>query len=259
MKKKEQRINEIMALIREQPTITVKMLAEILNVSEMTVRRDLAYLKSSNALTQSLGMTFINSEPNNTLAPPAYDFGYELHRNTDNKQRIAQKASSLIHSQDILILDSSTTVSMMVPYIPGNMDLTVICYNYHILSRLPKNEALNLIVTGGIYNPQLQMFESSEGINIIKAHRANKYFFSTSGIHEHLGMTCSYSFEVLTKRASIESSATKILLADSSKFGIITTSYFAKLNECDILITDTNISKDWIKIIEDMGIQLYIV
>ena len=72
-------------------------------------------------------------------------------------------------------------------------------------------------------------------------------------------MTCSYSFEVLTKRASIESSATKILLADSSKFGIITTSYFAKLNECDILITDTNISKDWIKIIEDMGIQLYIV
>ena len=112
MKKKEQRINEIMALIREQPTITVKMLAEILNVSEMTVRRDLAYLKSSNALTQSLGMTFINSEPNNTLAPPAYDFGYELHRNTDNKQRIAQKASSLIHSRDILILDSSTTVSI---------------------------------------------------------------------------------------------------------------------------------------------------
>ena len=103
------------------------------------------------------------------------------------------------------------------------------------------------------------MFESSEGINIIKEHRATKYFFSASGIHEHLGMTCSYAFEVLTKRAGLASSVCKILLADSSKFGIITTSYFAKLNEADIIITDTGISGEWKKTIEDMGIELYIV
>ncbi|PWJ47695.1 DeoR/GlpR family DNA-binding transcription regulator [Faecalicatena contorta] len=259
MKKKEQRINDVMSLIREQPTISVKNLAEILDVSEMTIRRDLTYLKSSNALTQSLGMNFINSESNAVHPPMMYDFTHELRKNSEVKDRIAQFASSLISPRDILILDSSTTVSKMVPYIPGNVDLTVICYNYHILSQLPKNESLNLIFTGGVYNKQLQMFESSEGINIIKAHRANKFFFSASGIHEQLGMTCSYPFEVLTKRASLSSSGTKILLTDSSKFGVITTSYFAKVNECDIIITDSGISKEWIKIIEDLGIQLHIV
>ena len=257
MKKKEQRLNDIMALVREQPTISIKELAKILDVSEMTIRRDISYLKESNAMTQMLGMNVISAAP--AQPPLMYDFQYELERNVEAKERIARKASNLIRPRDILILDSSTTVSKIVPHIPNNMELTVISGNYYIISKLPKNDSINLIVPGGVYNRQLQMFESSEGINIIKEHRATKYFFSASGIHEHLGMTCSYAFEVLTKRAGLASSVCKILLADSSKFGIITTSYFAKLNEADIIITDTGISGEWKKIIEDMGIELYIV
>ena len=48
MKKKEQRLNDIMALVREQPTISIKELAKILDVSEMTIRRDISYLKESS-------------------------------------------------------------------------------------------------------------------------------------------------------------------------------------------------------------------
>ena len=253
----EKRQKFIQEYLLENDYADIKQLSEILDVSEMTIRRDIAYLKESHALTQTLGMNMISSS--SAQPPMLYDFQYELERNVEAKERIARKASDMIRPRDILILDSSTTVSKIVPYIPHNMELTVISGNYYIINKLPKNGVINLIVPGGVYNRQLQMFESSEGINIIKEHRATKYFFSASGIHEHLGMTCSYAFEVLTKRAGIASSACKILLADSSKFGIITTSYFAKLNEADEIITDSGISGEWKKIIEDMGIELHIV
>ena len=265
MKKKEKRMNDIMDLIREQPSISVKALAQVLDVSEMTIRRDLEYLKNSSVITQSLGMTFVNSQSG--ISSPAvsspsllsYNFGKALLQNVEVKKRIARKASDLLYPRETIILDSSTTVSMMVPFIPPDMELTVLCSSYHILSQLPKDQAINIIFAGGVYDRKLQMFESPEGLEMIKSHRANKYFFSTSGIHERLGMTCSHSVEVMTKRACLSSSAEKILLADSGKFGVITTSYFAKLTDCDTIITDDGISDDWVHTIEASGIQLYIV
>ncbi|QTQ17409.1 DeoR/GlpR transcriptional regulator [Treponema parvum] len=73
-------------------------------------------------------------------------------------------------------------------------------------------------------------------------------------------MTCGHSFEVIVKRSAFNSSSTKYLLADSSKFGKVAGSYFAQLHEIDIVITDEEISKDWKTYMEEeLGIQLYIV
>lgn len=262
MKKKEIRLNNIISMIREQPSLSIKELANVLNVSEMTIRRDFAYLKSSGILSQALGLNFISDTPTPPQTgniPLNYSFHYELNKNASAKERIARQAANLISPRDIIILDSSTTVSKMIPYIPSDFPLTVISNNYHIISQLCRNESVNLIAVGGVYNRSLEMFESEEGIQLIRAHRANKYFFSSSGVHKHLGMTCSYSYEVLTKRASLESSATKIFLADSSKFDVVVTSYFGKLTDCDIIITDNNLSPQWKTLIENMGIKLYIV
>ena len=55
MNKKEQRINDLIGIIKEQPVVSIKNLAEMLNVSEMTVRRDMEYLKSNNILYHSHG------------------------------------------------------------------------------------------------------------------------------------------------------------------------------------------------------------
>ena len=56
MKKKEQRINEIYSFLQESPSLSVKDLSEMLNVSEMTIRRDLKYLKENNLFVRSHGI-----------------------------------------------------------------------------------------------------------------------------------------------------------------------------------------------------------
>lgn len=257
MNKKEQRINDLIGIIKEQPVVSIKNLAEMLNVSEMTVRRDMEYLKSNNILYHSHGVNFVNSA--NASAEHSYDLSTELKRYNIEKDKIGQFASKLIERGDIIIIDSGTTAGAMSKYIPENMNLTVLCYNYYTLSQLYSKEGVSIIFPGGYFHRTDEMFESSDGLNLIKNCRANKLFIAASGIHQKLGMTCAHNYEVLTKRAVINSSLTKILLADSSKFGVVNTAYFAQLNEIDIVVTDSGISKDWQEWIESLGIKLYIV
>jgi DeoR family deoxyribose operon repressor len=103
------------------------------------------------------------------------------------------------------------------------------------------------------------MLESPEGIEMIKRIRANKSFISAAGVSEKLGVTCATAYEKETKRAVIESSDKKILLVDSTKFGKIKISHFADLTDFDIIITDIGISKEFVNIIKNIGIKLYIV
>lgn len=247
MNKKERRLNELLGLLNEQPNLSVKNLASILNVSEMTIRRDLSCIKSNNRLDN------INNIEHE------YKLSEERAKYSAEKIRIGKFAVSLISPGDILIIDNGTTTGEMSKYIPENMGLTILCYNYYILSQLVQKNDVSIIFPGGYYHPKDQMFESPEANNLIKSHRATKLFLSASGVHEKLGITCAHNYEVLTKRAVISSSLTKILLVDSSKLGLIRTAFFASMSEIDIIITDSGISEEWIHLIEDAGIELHIV
>lgn len=258
LNKKEQRINDLISIIKEQPTMSVKDLAEILNVSEMTIRRDLEYLKTNNILNQAHGIKYLTNN-GITSVDRNYDISTELIKYNTEKDKIGQFAATLIEPSDIIVIDSGTTTGAMSKYVPENINLTVFCYNYYTLSQLYNKQGVSIIFPGGYYHHTDQMFESSEGLNLIKNHRANKLFLSASGVHEKLGITCAHNYEVLTKRAVISSSLTRILLADSSKFSLVHAAYFAHLNEIDVIITDNGISQEWRAIIEEAGIKLYIV
>lgn len=252
MNKKERRIKELSAILKEQPMLSINKLSELLHVSEMTIRRDLKYLDEIKEDGARLHKRMSDSESE-------YDASLEETKNYIEKDRIAKFAATLIDPGDIIVIDSGTSAAAMAKYVPENMGLTIIGYNFTVLSRLHNKKDVALIFSGGYYHGNDQMFESPEGIEMIKAHRANKLFLSASGVHETLGITCTHSYEVQTKRAAIGSSLEKILLVDSSKFGVVRTPYFAQLDEIDVIITDSKISPEWIQFIKDKGIKLYVV
>ena len=81
---------------------------------------------------------------------------------------------------------------------------------------------------------------------------------TASGIDHKFGATCSNFYERPTKKALMQSSMKKILLVDSSKFGLIRSDYFADLDEFDEIITDKGIPDEYRKIIQSLGIILRI-
>lgn len=253
-----QRANKIIDILKEKNGATVKELASILNVSEMTIRRDLEVLKNNNIVNNVYGATIYNPSNNIEKLESFYDIENEVVKQENQKLKIGKAAVSLINEDDIVIIDTGTTTEKLAASISSDIKMSALIFNTNILNELVKKKNINLIFSGGYFHPNTQMFESPEGISLIKKTRATKVFVSAAGVHENLGVTCSNNYEVLTKQAIINSSLEKILLVDSSKFGVVKSAYFADLDDFDTVITDDGISNEWKEIIHTKGIKLII-
>ncbi len=257
MGSKSKRLNQIIALLKKNETMSVKNLSDVLHVSEMTVRRDLNILEADDIIIRSHGKATYKDDLDSDFND--YKLYSEKAKMNIEKDQIGQFAAGLIEPGDIIIIDNGSTTDKLTKYIPEDISITVLCYNFNVLEQLVKKQNVEIIFAGGYFHPNDQMFESPQGISLIENMRATKLFISAHGIHKKLGLTCANSYEVPTKHAILQSAENRILVADSSKFGKVRTAYFAQLNEIDAIITDSGITQEWIDFIEDVGIKLYIV
>jgi len=248
MDKKEGRQARLIQTIRTEGMLPVRMLANILSVTEMTIRRDLAELGAQNRL-----------EPNSDSSEKmGYDLLTSLQKSYEQKLEIGKLAASLIRPDEFIIIDTGSTTARMLQYLPEDYNLSVLCYNTNILVELRYKMGIKLMFCGGTYHRSTEMFESPEGIQFIKRVRASKVFLSAAGVHRQLGITCAFEYEIPTKQAIIQSSLERILLVDSSKFDQVKPSYICELADVNAIITDKGIPDEWQKHIRDGGINLYL-
>ena len=256
---KNYRTNYILNRLSIDGFANIKDLSKRLEVSEMTVRRDLRELSKGNIVTLIPGGAILKRNTTVEKDEEKYLIQTAESLMLEEKIKISRKAASLVESNDVIVIDTGSTTENLPKFIPKNIPLTVICYTLNILFNVYENKNWKLVFPGGYFHNNTLMFESPEGIEVIKRIRANKAFISAAGVSEKLGVTCATDYEKETKKAVIESSDTKILLVDSSKFGKIKISHFADLSDFDIVITDSGISKECEEIIKNIGIELYIV
>lgn len=259
MGKKADRIDKLMSILKVRGYVSVRELAALLNVSEMTVRRDLQILRQNDVAETISGRAVYNPAHTGINADANYTLTKEQQRRNAQKEAIGRFAASLIQTDDIIIVDTGSTTEKIISYLPVDQNLSVLCYNINILMELRRNPGVNMLFAGGRYHPNTQMFESSEGIDFIRTIRAAKVFLSAAGIHGDLGITCMHDYEIPTKRAILKSSVEKILVADSSKFGVVRPSFICELSEIDTVITDQELSPDWQDYLHEKGITLHTI
>ena len=186
-----------------------------------------------------------------------YNLLEAIEHSNHQKEEIGKYAASLIEPNDVIIIDTGSTTARILPYLPENMNLTILSYNANVLIELRHKPGIQLLFCGGNYHLNTEMFESEEGIAFIRRIRANKAFLSAAGIHRELGITCANTYEVATKQAAISSSSQKILVSDSSKFGRLRSAYFCDLDEIDTIITDHSLQKYWRDELRQRNIELH--
>ncbi|MEG0304741.1 MAG: DeoR/GlpR family DNA-binding transcription regulator [Oscillospiraceae bacterium] len=259
MNKKTVRINKLIDILKVRSFVSIKELSSVLNVSEMTIRRDLEILKDNNIAENIYGTTVYN--PAHTVAKneDEYNLLGETKKKNTQKDDIGRFAASLVNEDDIIIIDSGSTTERIAASLPVDRNISVLCYNINILMELRRNPGVKMIFAGGFYHSNTQMFECPESIDFIKGVRAQKVFVSAAGVHSQLGVTCANSYEVPVKRAILQSSLQKILVTDSSKFDIVRPAFFCELDQIDVIVTDNNLSEDWRSRISEAGITLYTV
>lgn len=259
MNKQDQRLKKILALSKVIDSITVKDLAERLEVSEMTVRRDLEGLRLNNLVHFKHGLILFNKEMISNGDDVPYFVVEQKGIRDAEKDRIAREAAKMVAPGDSIIVDIGTTTSKLLRYLPNNYPITVICFTVNSLTEALKKNFQNLIFAGGIYHANTQVFESIETCELIRRMRAGKAFISAAGVCASLGLTCSNQYEVNIKIACIKSAKTKILMVDSEKLGRVRSSYFGDLTDVDEVITDSQLNDDWIQIFDKTRIKLHIV
>ena len=250
------RLRNLVNLLNQKSEMAVKEIAEMLHVSDMTVRRDLNELENKRIIRRTHGGAILLNPAGkmNDL----YILGEQTAKNVEQKNKIGITAASLVQPHETIFLDSGSTTPFVAKHIDREIPITVLCYTFTNALEFYSRTNTNLILLGGYFHRDSNIFHSDESRALINNTRADRAFISTAGLDPDLGLTTFFYFEADIKREMIRSARQIILVADSSKFGKISVTHFTGLDEVDTVITDSGIPDEYRKILGDRGLELII-
>ncbi len=255
---KEERLDRIIDMLKRENGLPIQTIADHLSVSHMTVRRDLETLVNRELVRLIHGGVLLNPEVYATGRDSTYSLIAAGSVNAQKKRAIGVKAASLIEPEDTLIIDSGSTTEWIARYLPETMPLTVLSYALNVVTETARRENCRSVFAGGVLHENLLMFESPEGLEQIRRFRATKAFVSAAGVSGEFGVTCANAYERETKRTVMASAAERILVVDSTKFGVIRPEYFAGLSEFQTVVTDDGVDAGVRRTMKKLGIRLVV-
>lgn len=251
---KEERHNLILETLMKHESIPVSNLSMLLDVSAVTIRKDLSELEKNSKLYRSHGRAILIDPYINNRSIIEKE---NLARH--EKALIGQFATSLITKDDSIIIASGTTVLAMARCIKPIHRLTVISASLKVSELLGANEAIDLIQLGGTLRASSLSVVGKYAENALKGLSCSKLFIGVDGIDLDFGITTTDMRESDLNRAMMHTAQKTIVLADSSKFRRRGFSKIADIEDIDVIITDSNIPDKIAQAIEDRGIEIKVV
>jgi DeoR/GlpR family transcriptional regulator of sugar metabolism len=206
----ERRYDRILEVLQSEGVAEVGRLAEVLGVSEATVRRDLGHLSRQGAVTRVRGGARGRSMPE----PPYAQVAARPH--TD-KDLIAAVAAEMVRDGDVVLLDIGTTVHELATRLRGR-EVTVVTSSLAVLEALADDPAVELVLLGGSVRRNYRStvgFLTEQALSHVHTQRL---FLGTSGVHPDGSSWDTSVVEVPIKQAMIRAADEVVLLAGPDKF-----------------------------------------
>jgi DeoR/GlpR family transcriptional regulator of sugar metabolism len=252
-----QRQSLILQEITQRSGARISDLAEILQVSEMTVRRDIELLAEQGLLEKVHGGATAVASKITAIEPP---FQSKSLREQLAKDAIAARAAlEITPGSSIALMGGSTVfaVAKLAVTIPG---LTIVTNSLPVSDLFSREGQLNqtVVLTGGLRTPT-DSFVGEITVQAFSSLNLDLLFMGTHGMDVTGGFSTPNLHEADTNRAVIAKARRLIMLADHTKWGEVGFSTFAKLEDADLLVTDSGITKDAAKILKNTVGELAIV
>jgi len=251
MEKLLPRHGEILKELDEKGHILVQDLCEKLNVSSVTIRKDLNYL-------ENLGLLFRNHGGASKQVRYAYEKNVDEKENinVEAKKIVAKSALSLINENDCIILASGTTMHYLARMLVNYGPLTVLTSSLRVAIELCNNPEINIIQLGGEVRKSSTSIVGSISEGILKQFSCNKLFLGVDGIDPEFGISTSNAAEAHLNQIMMECADQTVILADSSKLNKKGFGKIAGLHEVDYLVTDAGISEENRSVLEEAGVKV---
>jgi DeoR/GlpR family transcriptional regulator of sugar metabolism len=244
----EERHEKILEIIKEKKRVEVQELSKIFKVSEDSIRRDLRLMEQRGLINRTYGGAVL---PNKKGVFPT--FSERNNISVQIKEKIAKLASTFIEDNDTILLDGSTTISRIIPFLSIFNGLTVITNSIAIAYEINNSlHNVKLVILGGIVNQNIANTISIDTLKAIEKLNVDKAFIAPCFISEKWGLSCDSIEEAHIQRAMIEVSRKVFILLDSGKIGATSSLNNAPkslvtispIREDFTIITDSNIGFD---------------
>ncbi len=242
-----ERQRKILGLVNREVSVQVNRLAEMVEVTEETIRRDLQVLESKRLLQRSHG-----GAVNLRGGESETSFFERQERQTPEKNAIAREAVKRIADGDSILLDASTTAWHMARMLPP-VRLTVLTNAVKVATELANAPRVRVIMIGGNLSAPSLSFTGPLAERTIKEYHVAKLFLSCKGLDISGGVSDSSESQALLKKSMLEVVDKRFLLADHSKFGQRSLCVFADTTDFDEIITDTQADPDLINRLRASG------
>ncbi|MFJ5173000.1 DeoR/GlpR family DNA-binding transcription regulator [Streptomyces griseoviridis] len=234
----DQRREQLLRHLRRDGVLSVQQITQLLGVSHMTVRRDIAELERTGLVFSVPGgvriASTISSEPG---------FHDKTGMEQPQKAAMAKEAARLVQDGMTVYLDAGTTLLAMAPVLARLSSLTVITNDFTTMGRLMSAPHFDLVHTGGLVDVSNRSSVGRLAANTLRDLALDIAFISTSSWDLLRGVTTPSEMKVEVKQAAMASAAHSVLVAGSSKYGTFGRYRVAPLASYDTIVTDADLTE----------------
>lgn len=253
----QHRSERILKQLLRVGSVSVDELIHSLGASAPSIRRDLARLESKGLVRRTHGGATLVQEL--LYEPFRYDNAFQTRerRSVKEKRHIAIAAAELVRKDEIIGFTAGTTTTWVARSLRHREGISVITNAVNIAMELCNMPGLKVYLTGGYVQwPWSFSLVGPAAISCLGDMFMDKLFLSTLGLDAERGATTNESAEAQTFRAMVKQARQVIVVADSSKLGLVTPSLICPVESIHVLVTDAGASDEAVAPFFKRGIEV---
>ena len=243
----------VLSVVVERGALPLADLARLFGTSEATMRRDVAALAAEGLLERTHGgVRAARREP---------ELPYRLRdsRNQAAKARIAAALAGLLPTgRHIVGINGGSTAAAALRALAGRGDLTIVTNSITIAVAAAEQGQERVLITGGVLRPNSLELVGSLAESTLGKVRIETAIVGVDGVSAEGGLTTHDPVEARTNHALIAAGARVVVVADSSKVGLVTQSRMAPIEAVDVLVTDGAAPEPELERIRSAGVKVVV-
>ncbi|MDF2382047.1 DeoR/GlpR transcriptional regulator [Nostoc ellipsosporum NOK] len=243
----------ILKKLQEKGKVSIPQLVDEMQVSGVTIRKDLKLLEEKKLLFRTRG----GGSVDNPYAIERPINEKEFIR-ADEKKKIAAAALGLIGQNDSIIIGSGTTVFEVARQLHPEKRIVVITPALKVSLELCNRPNVEVLQLGGLVHQSSSSAAGSFAEKILDELSCGVLFIGVDGIDLEHGLSITNIMEASLNQKMIGLAQTVVVLADSSKFDRRGLGKICNLDQIDYIITDSEVSREVVNKIEKAGVRVII-
>jgi DeoR family transcriptional regulator of aga operon len=229
--RRNNRHEQILDLLKREKSISVGQLASLLDVSEVTIRKDLSLLESQQLLCRAYGCAIL-------IDPFINDRHIEKENiNAEQKKAIARVAAAMIADNDSIIIASGATMHYIAQEITPRGRLTIVAASAPVAEILARHEPVEIILLGGTPRHSSLSIVGNSAESLMRSFSCSKLFLGIDGVDLLFGFSTISMAEATLNAQMIRAAQRTIALGDSAKFRMRGLSKICDVEAVDQVIT----------------------